>query len=162
PLWAPRQYFAPPYDSEDGLTKVSAEWLGREMGLTKLKYVNSHANNLFMMLSQAAQAVGDGLCETLLVLYPTGNVAGGYLPEATETARDGSQWTDPWLWGWRGAPVAYAFEQYCKKYGTSHDRMAPFVVNLRRNGLLVPWGYYAQHEPMQLTEDDYLDARWLC
>ena len=24
--WAPRPYFAPPYDTEDGLTKCSAEW----------------------------------------------------------------------------------------------------------------------------------------
>ena len=25
--WAPRPYFAPPYDTEDGLTKASAEWI---------------------------------------------------------------------------------------------------------------------------------------
>ena len=36
-LWAPRPYFAPPYDSEDGITKVSAEWLTKQMGLKNVK-----------------------------------------------------------------------------------------------------------------------------
>ena len=33
--WAPRPYFAPPYDTEDGLTKASAEWIQRELGFTE-------------------------------------------------------------------------------------------------------------------------------
>ena len=31
--WAPRPYFAPPYDSEWGLTLINAQWLIEQMGL---------------------------------------------------------------------------------------------------------------------------------
>ena len=36
--WAPRPYFAPPYDSEWGLTLVNAEWLIEQMRLPNVKY----------------------------------------------------------------------------------------------------------------------------
>jgi hypothetical protein len=41
--WAPRPYFAPPYDTEDGLTKASAEWIQRELGFKNVKYLESDA-----------------------------------------------------------------------------------------------------------------------
>ena len=41
--WAPRPYFDPPYDTEDGLTKASAEWIQRELGLKNVKYLKSDA-----------------------------------------------------------------------------------------------------------------------
>ena len=53
------------------------------------------------------------------------------------------------------------FEAYCRKYGKSHDMMAPFVVNSKRNGLLFPEGFWAQHRPESLTVEDYLAARWI-
>ncbi|MSQ28980.1 MAG: thiolase family protein [Dehalococcoidia bacterium] len=158
--WGPgRPYFDPPYDTEDGLSKVTAEWLVRELGLTNAKYVNSQGDNIFMMMGQGAQAVGDGQCSTLLIVYPTGNLEGRYQQNTNTDARGAAQWSSPWGWG---MPVAYPFAEYCRKYGTNHDRMAPFIVNSRRNGLMVPWGYYALHEPYQLTTDDYLNARWIC
>ena len=40
--------------------------------------------------------------------------------------------------------------------------MAPLVVNLRRNGLMVDWGYYTTHDPKPFTTEDYLAARWVC
>ena len=51
------------------------------------------------------------------------------------------------------------FQQYCQKYGKSHDGLAPLCLNLRRNGLMTPWGYYAMHEPHQLTMEDYMNGR---
>ena len=39
--------------------------------------------------------------------------------------------------------------------------MAPFMQNSRRNGLLFPEGYWAQHRPEQLLPEDYLAARWI-
>ena len=154
-----RPYFDPPYDSEDGLSKVTAEWLVKNLGLKNVKYVNSDGDNIFMMIGQGAQAVGDRKCNNLLILYPTGNMEGRYHQSDSMTARGGAQWSNPWGWG---MPVAYPFAEYCRKYGTSHDRMAPFIVNSRRNGLMVPWGFYSTHEPYQLTTEDYLAARWIC
>ena len=162
--WFPRPYFAPPYDSEDGLSRVTAEWLikGLERDGTPLKnvkYICSTADTLFESIAQAAQAVGDGLCNTLLVLYPTGNLEGRYHLNPALEARGEAQWGNPWGWG---MPVAYPFAEYCRKYGTSHDRMAPFIVNSRRNGLMFPWTYYSLHESTPLTVEDYLATRWVC
>ena len=36
--WAPRPYFAPPYDSEWGLTLVNAQWLIEQMHLPNVKF----------------------------------------------------------------------------------------------------------------------------
>ncbi len=67
------------------------------------------------------------------------------------------------IWGWQLIPqIAFGFNQYCRKYNTSHDRMAPFILNQRRNGLLNPEGYHFNHRREVLTVEDYLAARWIC
>ena len=70
--WAPRPYFDPPYDTEDGLTYASAEWIQRELGFKNAKHLYSDAPYIGPMMGLAPQAVGDGLCETALVWYPHG------------------------------------------------------------------------------------------
>ena len=159
--WAPRPFFDPPYDSEDGLTKVTAEWMVQNMGLKNAKYVYSYPSQIGLMMGLAAQAVGDGLCNNCLVLYPVGNLAGRYLQNPQTQARGPAQWTSPWSWAGI-ASWAYSFNQYCRKYGSNHDRMAPFVVNLRRNGMIFDWGYYTVHQPEPFTAEDYLNGRWVC
>jgi acetyl-CoA acetyltransferase len=65
-------------------------------------------------------------------------------------------------WGYQdGAmfPNLVVFLEYCKKYGKTHDGLAPLCLNSRRNGLRTPWSYYAMHEPHQLTRDEYLNGR---
>lgn len=163
--WAPRPYFSPPYDSEDGLTMVSAEWLVKQLGLKNVKYFNSKGPVIWEEVGLAAQAVGDGLTKNCLMLYQMGNLEGRYLQggeNASDTATGNRQWTAPW--GAEPGPMQYfamMFGQYCRKYGTSPDMLAPFAVNQRRNGLMVPWGFYAQHEPYQITVKDYLDSRFV-
>ena len=51
--WAPRPYFDPPYDTEDGLTKASAEWMQQELGLKNVKYLESDAPYIGPMMGQA-------------------------------------------------------------------------------------------------------------
>jgi acetyl-CoA acetyltransferase len=51
------------------------------------------------------------------------------------------------------------FRRYLYKYNKTRDMMAPFVVNSRANGLLMPEGYWAQHNPQQLTAEEYLASR---
>ena len=36
-----------------------------------------------------------------------------------------------------------------------------FVVNSKANGLLFPEGFFAQHRPEGLTQEDYVAARWI-
>ncbi|MBI4298970.1 MAG: thiolase family protein [Chloroflexi bacterium] len=158
--WGPvRPYFAPPYDSEDGISLVTGEWLVKQMGLKKVKYINSHGDYLWRLVAMAAQAVGDGRCSVALVTYPAGNLEGRYHQIADTTARGAAQWTNPWGWGL--SVWGFVFDQYCRKYGSNHDRLAPFVVTERKNGLLVPWGYYALNRPEPFTIEDYLNGRWV-
>src|SRR4029077_16577765 len=58
--WAPRPYFAPPYDSELGLTLINAQWLIAQMGLTNVKFAPTGVPTISEMVGMAAQAVGDG------------------------------------------------------------------------------------------------------
>src|SRR5579863_4350974 len=66
--WAPRPYFAPPYDSEWGLTLVNAQWLIAQMGLKNVKFAPTGVPTISEMVGMAAQAVGDGVCSTCLVI----------------------------------------------------------------------------------------------
>ena len=158
--WGPlRDFFDPPYDSEDGLTYVTAEWVRRQMGLQNATYVNSHGETLWNMIGLAAQVVGDGRCEVCLVTYPNGNIEGRYHQNPSLDAPGRNQWTYPYGWGL--SLQGYIFEQYARKYGTNHDGMAPFVVQEHANGLLWPYSYYAQHEPGPFTTEDYLNGRWI-
>ena len=162
--WAPRPYFDPPYDTEDGLTKASAEWMQRELGFKNIKHLESDAPYIGPMMGMAAQAVGDGLCETALVWYPMVNLSGRYghnnPQNVSDEAHGNSAFTIPW--GYQSGAMfnnLVVFQQYCQKYGKSHDGLAPLCLNLRRNGLMTPWGFYALHEPYQLTHEDYMNGR---
>ena len=163
--WAPRPYFAPPYDSEWGLTLVNAQWLIEQMRLPNVKFAPTGVPTISEMVGMAAQAVGDGQCHTCLVIYPTGNLEGRYRrggENADDYARGARQWTAPWgNHGGNDFINIFPHNQYCLKYGGKHDDLAPFVVNQHRNGLLTPWGYNATHNVPQLTIEDYVNSRYI-
>jgi len=159
--WAPRPYFDPPYDSEDGITKVTAEWLASQLGidLANLKFISNEPGQVAPLFGYGAEAVARGECTTALIYYPTGNVEGRYHQEQSNEARGPAKWGN--IWGFTGGSTyAYQFNDYTRRYGGSHDDMAPFIVNLRRNGLMLPWGYYTLHESEPFTVEDYLNGRW--
>jgi acetyl-CoA acetyltransferase len=156
--------FNPTDDPLDGIAKLSAEWILKNMPeLTNVKFTMNGPVCMSNAIVVAAQAVGDGLTHTCLVLkswhnlegryYQGGSNAGGAI-SGTNALRN--------LWG---APACYGtalqFAEYCRKYGKTHDMMAPFISNSRRNGLLFPEGYWAQHRPEPLTAEDYQAARWI-
>lgn len=63
-------------------------------------------------------------------------------------------------WGWMLVPpVAYGFDQYCSKFGSSHDRMTPFIAQQRRNGRMFPEGFFYQLPETPMTVEDYLASR---
>src|SRR6267142_54045 len=131
--WAPRPYFAPPYDSEWGLTLINAQWLIEQMRLPNVKFAPTGVPTISEMVGMAAQAVGDGLCHTCLVIYPTGNLEGRYRrggENADDYARGARQWTAPWgNHGGNDFINIFPHGQYCLKYGGKHDDLAPFVLN---------------------------------
>lgn len=150
-------------DPLDGIAKLSAEWLLKNMPeLTNVKFTMVGPGCMSNALVVAAQAVGDGLCHTTLVLKGWHNLDGRYYQGGANAAptisgpAKWSSWAGPASFG-----TAQQFERYCYKYGKNHDMMAPFMVNSRRNGLRFPEGYWAQHRPEELTVEDYLNARWV-
>lgn len=164
--WGPdRPYFEAPYDTEDGLSGVTADWLVNNLpGLDNVQFKMHGPGCMANAMNVAAQAVGDGRAHTVLVVRATGNMPGRYHQSGTPTG-DLTSGPATWeaLWGWPGGIPQFGagFVEYCNKYGTNHDRLAPFVVNLRTNGLLMPEGYYAQNRAEPFTVDDYLNSRWI-
>lgn len=151
-------------DPLDGIAKLSVEWLLKNMPeLTNIKFVMNASGCMSRAIAAAAQVVGDGQTNTCLVLKSWHNFEGRYYQGGANASSD-LQGTAAIrnLWG---APACYStamqFTEYCRKYGKSHDMMAPFMENSRKNGLMFPEGYWAQHRPEELTEEDYLAARWI-
>src|SRR3954465_15937753 len=97
--WAPRPYFAPPYDSELGLTLINAQWLIEQMGLRNVKFAPTGVPPISEMVGMAAQAVGCVVGRLCLFIAPPGNLEarhrrGGENPNASP--RGPRQWTAPW------------------------------------------------------------------
>ena len=164
--WAPRPFFPPPYDTEDGITFCSAEWINKQMGFKNVKYMESESQAMAGVMGHAAQALGEGLATVLVAYYPMGNIEGRYEmggQNATDYARGGTAFQTPW--GYQAGAQMNAllvFEEYCRKYNYPVDGpLAPFAINQRRNGLMTPWGFYSQHEPYQITLEDYMACRYV-
>jgi len=134
--------------------------------LTNVKFTMYGQGCMSHAIVVAAQAVGDGLTHTCLVLKSWHNLDGRYNQSGISAGDTvpGTFALSPGRTLW-GAPGSYGtalqFAEYCRKYGKTHDMMAPFMENSRKNGLRFPEGYWAQHRPEELTEEDYLAARWI-
>jgi len=151
-------------DPLDGIAKLSDEWLLKNMPeLTGVKYTAYGPVCMSNALNVAAQAVGEGLTNTCLVLKAWHNLEGRYYQGGKNAANaiDGTSAMKN-LWG---APACYGtalqFAEYCRKYGKTHEMMSPFMSNSRRNGLMFPEGYWSQHRPEVLNSEDYELARWI-
>jgi len=168
--WAPRdvptsitdRYQMTPGDLEDGVAKVSAAWLARNMGFSAPKVVEDRDVIIGTILNHAIDAVAEGRCDYALVVRPLNNFSGRY---GQEGASDGlvsgpNQFQHPY--GFSGpARIASLFQRYLWKYGRKHEELADFVVNNRRNGLMCEYSYYYQNRPEPLTREEYLNARWV-
>ena len=156
--------FQPTDDPLDGIAKLSADWLLKNMPeLKNVTFTMIGPGCMSNAVVVAAQAVGDGLTHTCLVVKGWHNLQGRYYEggaNAPDTISGPGKWTNPW-----GGPISFGtaqqFQRYCWKYGKTHDMMYPFMANSRRNGLLFPEGYWAQHRPEALTFEDYVNARWI-
>ena len=152
-----------PGDVEDGISKVTASWLARNMGIKDLKVCEDREVIIGGRLNDAIDAVATGRCNYALVLRPLNNFAGRYDQSganAGEAATGQGQFQIPY--GFAGpARFAALFQRYLWKYGRKHEELADFVVNNRRNGLMCEYGYYYQNRPEPLTREEYLNARWI-
>ena len=156
--------FNPTDDPLDGIAKLSAEWILKNMPeLENVEFTMYGPGCMSNALNVTAQAVGDGLSHTCLVVKSWHNLEGRYY-QGGANAEDAIPGTSAMSRLW-GTPASYGtalqFAEYCRKYGKTHDMMAPFMENSRRNGLMFPEGYWAQHRPEELKAEDYVAARWI-
>ena len=151
-------------DPFDGILKLSPEWILKNMPeLTNVKFVSTPGFCMSMALPVGIQAVGDGLTKNCLVLKGWLNLDGRYYqggPNAEPVVASPTKWNNS-LAGPACFDTAQQFQRYMYKYGKTHDMMAPFIVNSKKNGLLFPEGYFAQHRPVEVTAEDYLNSRWV-
>ncbi|MBF8266749.1 MAG: putative thiolase [Dehalococcoidia bacterium] len=169
--WAPREvpismverFQMTPGDTEDGIAKVTAAWLARNMGLKELKVCEDRYLIIGTLLNHAIDAVVAGRCSYALVVRPLNNFAGRYGQVGEAAAgevRGPAQFEHPY--GFTGpARFASLFQRYLWKYNRRHEELADFVLNNRRNGLMCEYGYYYQNRPEPLTREEYLSARWV-
>jgi len=150
---------------QDGITRGSIEWiLANIPELTNVKFMMNGQTCMSVAFVTAAEAVARGLTNNCLVIRGWHNLEGRYYvgqgAAALDTASGPQKYSS--LWGMPAvAQTAMIFEEYCQKYGKSHDMMAKFVVEMRKNGLKNPDGFYYQNRPEMITEEDYLSARWI-
>ena len=148
-----------------GITRGDIDWI--LLNMPELKNVEFKMNGPVCMsvaFTTAAEAVSRGLTRTCLVVRGWHNLAGRYYVGQGAAALNTSSGPGKYggIWGMPAcATTAMIFEEYCNKYGKSHEMMAPFVVEERRNGLMNPDGFYTQHRPEMITVDDYLSGRWI-
>ena len=63
--WAPRPYFAPPYDSEWGLTLINAQWLIAQLGLKNVRFAPTGVPTISEMVGNPVGAnltLGSPIC----------------------------------------------------------------------------------------------------
>jgi acetyl-CoA acetyltransferase len=150
-------------DPFDGLIKLSAEWLVKNMPeLTGLKFVAAASICMSMVAVSAIEAVGRGMGQTVVAVKAWHTIPGRY-GQRGAAARDTV--SGPGKYGAMAGPPVYGtathFQRYMYKYNKTHDMMAPFVVNSRANGLKFPEGYWYQHRNAPLTTQEYLESRWV-
>ena len=167
--WGPdRPYFAPPYDSEDGISIVTNKWLLRQMpDMKNIEYAPDNVPAIGEGMGFAAQACADGMYQTGVYVYTANNLEGRYRrggENSGKYAHGARQWTTPW--GAAGGQDALPLQGYCAKYGVEwNDMMAPVILNEHRNGLikqpsdLEGWSFYAQNGASQLTPEEYINSR---
>ncbi|MCH5677586.1 thiolase C-terminal domain-containing protein [Streptomyces gilvus] len=159
--------FRPTDDPLDGVARLSPQWLLANLPeLSGVKLVVVTTMCMSMALTAAIETVGRGHGTTAIAVKAWHNFPGRY---GVRGANADPTVSGPAKHGVRGAGIAGAnsfmnameFRRYLFKYGKSREMMAPFVVNSRANGLLMPEGYWAQHDPRPLTAADYLGSRMI-
>jgi acetyl-CoA acetyltransferase len=149
-------------NSEDGVSTVSAEWLGRNLDVADGAYAYN-TQDMFVLTNAAVDALLSGRCKAALVFRALPSFPGRYNQGGASSgavARGPAQFELPF--GFTGPSYhAMYFQRYLWKYGLSHDAMAPFAVRNRANGLRNSYGFYAQHRPVPLTPEDYLKSPWI-
>ena len=95
--WAPRPYFAAPYDSELGLTLINGPWLAEQLGARNVKFAPTGVPTISEMVGMAAQAIGRRRLQHLSRHLPDRQSRGPLSPPGGENADDYARGARQWV-----------------------------------------------------------------
>lgn len=159
--------FAQTSNPLDGLVGLSGEWLVKNMPeLTGLKFVLEAPFDMSMAVAASIESVARGMGSVVVAVRGWHVMPGAQYGHTEWTREQTVEGANKYTWATlSGGPTstwtATHFQRYMHKYGGSHDMLAPFVINARANGLLMPEGYWAQHRPEPLSVEEYKATRWI-
>ncbi|MYD65256.1 MAG: hypothetical protein F4X26_04630 [Chloroflexi bacterium] len=156
--------FQPGVEPFDGIAALSSEWILNNMPeLDNVTFTMYGPGCMSNVICVASEAIGRGLANTVVLVKAWHNFPGRYYQggaNARPLVEGPAVWRNPW-----GVSAAtgdgWTFQEYMAKYGKTHDMMAPFIVEEKKNGLMFPEGFFAQHRPDEVTVEDYVNARWI-
>ena len=163
--WAPRPYFAPPYDSELGLTLVNARvahqdrW-GCERQVRAHRRAHDRRNGRHGRAGRGRWHVHH-VPRDLSLRQP-----GRALPPRRRERRRLRARRPP-VDGAVGQSRRQRLHQHLPaqpvlpEIRRHHDDLAPFVINQHKNGMLTPWGFNATHGIEPITVEDYKSSRYI-
>lgn len=144
----------------DGINLVSPQYVIAALGLDVTWHAAPEWASTLGAVIEGSNAVASGNCRAVLAIRSLHSPGGRYGQAAPESAQQGFQYTLPYG---VDAPGRFAqlWTRYMYEYGTTREQMAPYIVQARQNGLLWEHGYWTQHKPVPLTEQDYLSDRMI-
>ena len=143
----------------DGINTVRPEFIINALGLD-VCWHEAVAGSMSRTIIEAVNAVSSGNCKAVLAYRALNNPKGRYGQTNPSAAPGPGQFTSPYGLYAPGM-FSHLWERYMHKYGTTREQMAPFIVNNRKNALMWEHGYWYQHRPETLTEEDYFSARMI-
>jgi acetyl-CoA acetyltransferase len=144
--------------SIDGRHVVTSDFIINALGLDVGWYENLIGGTVARTIISAINAVASRNITTALVFRALHNPSGRYGETNPPVATGPNEFDGPYGL-YAPAMIAQIWSRYMHQYGTTRAQMAPFIVQCRNNGLLWEHGYWAQHRPEPLTEEEYLNAR---
>jgi len=157
--------------SVDGIEFVSTNFMVKALGLQP-SWQADVPGMISTSTLAAIRAVESGACKYALLFRALHNPGSGKYGHTEETNAGEIELSGP--------PEVVAIERYRAPYGLyppadgaalpwsqyqakynsgSREQMATLILQLRRNGLAYENGYWTRYKPVELTVDDYLNAR---
>lgn len=157
--------------SADGTEFVSSKYMVRALGIEP-RWSADVPGMISNSALAAIRAVESGACNYALLFRALHNPGAGKYGHTEETKAGEIQISGPdavvAVEQFRASyglyppadGAALPWSQYQAKYKSgSREQMAPLIIQLRKNGLAYEGSYWARYKPVELTAEEYLNAR---
>lgn len=145
--------------ASDGMHFVGTCFMKDALGITP-RYVDHGGSLVSQSLIQAVNAVSAGMCEYALVWRALYNGSGRYGLSDHAIAPSSDQFRIPYGYTVVSQP-AFMLQRHMALYGSSREQLGQFVVRNRNAAIASGEGYWAEHKPIELSLDAYMNDRMI-